>query len=165
MKKYTTEIKWGLIFVAMMLAWMTFEKLAGLHDVHIDKHPIVTNLIMIPAFLVYYLALKEKRDKDYGGVMSWKQGFISGVIIGLVVMVITPLTQYITSTIITPDYFQNAIAYSVETNQSTLEAAEANFNLKNYIILSTISAPIMGAITAAIMALVVRRSAPKATPA
>ncbi|MEM8897545.1 MAG: DUF4199 domain-containing protein [Bacteroidota bacterium] len=159
MKKYATEIKWGLIFAAMMLIWMIMEKVTGLHDVHKHKHHIVTNMIMIPAFIIYFLALREKRDKDYGGVMSWKQGFISGVLIGLVVMVCSPIIQLLINTVISPEYFQNAIAYSVEHGGQTQEQAEGFFNLQNYLIMGTLSAPIMGAITAAIMALVVRRSA------
>ena len=30
MGKYRTEIKWALIFVPMVLIWMTMERLAGL---------------------------------------------------------------------------------------------------------------------------------------
>ena len=67
--------------------------------------------------------------------MSYKEGFISGLIISIILMIFAPLTQAITSNIITPDYFANVIQYSVETGYHTsLEEAEAYFNLKNYII-------------------------------
>ena len=108
------EMKWGLIFVFTQLIWMIGEKLLGFHDDKIELHPIVSNFFMIPAILVYVLALKKKRNLDYGGSITYKQSFISGLVISLVVTLLAPLTQYVTSTIITPDYFGNVIAYSVE---------------------------------------------------
>ena len=113
MKNYTHEIKWALYFALMMLVWMVFERMAGLHDEHIDKHPLITNFVAIPAIAMYVFALRQKREKAYGGHMSYKQGFMSGLIMTLVITILSPLTQYITSTIITPDFFTNAINYAV----------------------------------------------------
>ena len=156
MKNIRIEIKWALIFAAMSLTWMLIEKLAGLHDAHIDKHPIYTNFIAIPAIAVYVLALNDKRKNFYGGSMSYKQGFISGLILTLFVTLLSPLTQYITSTIITPDFFANAIEYAVSNSKTSREAAEAYFSLKNYIVQGLIGAPVMGIITTAIVAIFTR---------
>ncbi|MCA6073969.1 DUF4199 domain-containing protein [Fulvivirga sedimenti] len=157
MKKIRIEIKWALIFVAMSLLWMVLEKLVGLHSTHIDKHLYLTNLFAIPAIIVYVLALKDKKATDYHGQMTYKQGFMSGLIITIIVTVLAPITQWITSTIITPEYFPNVIAYSVETGYyETVEEAEANFNLSNYMMQSVIGAFIMGVITTAIVAFFVK---------
>lgn len=156
MAKIKLEIKWALIFVAMSLLWMLLEKLVGLHGTHIDKHMYLTNLFAIPAIIVYVLALKDKKKKDYNGHMTYKQGLISGLIITFIVALLSPLTQWIISTIITPEYFPNVIAYSVETGyHNSLEEAEAYFNLPNYIKQSTIGALIMGTVTSAIVAIFV----------
>lgn len=152
MKKITTEIKWALIFVAMTLAWMVLERLAGLHDTQIDKHPVFTNFIAIPAIVLYVLALLDKRKRDYNGVMSYKQGFISGLIITAIVTVLSPLTQTITSLLITPDYFRNVIEYTVRQGIKSQEEAEKYFSLGSYIIQGLIGAPVMGIITTAIVA-------------
>ena len=155
--KIKIELKWALIFVGMSLLWMVLEKLAGLHSTHIDKHMYLTNLFAIPAIIVYVLALKEKKNKDYKGEMSYGQGFVSGLIITGIVALFAPLTQWITSTLITPEYFPNVIAHSVETGyHSSLEEAEAYFNLENYILQSFVGAIIMGVITSAIVAFFVR---------
>lgn len=153
MKNVSTEIKWALIFIAMSLVWMVLERVAGLHDVHIDKHMIYTNFIALPAIAVYVLALLEKRRKDFGGVMTYKQGFISGLIITAIVTVFSPLTQIITSLIITPHFFTNAIAYAVEHGKVTREQAEKYFSLTSYIVQGLIGAPVMGIITTAIVAI------------
>ncbi len=152
MNKYRIEIKWALIFVVMMLLWMTLEKLLGFHDTHIDKHAIATNLIAIPAIAIYVFALLDKRNSFYDGFMSYKQGFITGLIITLIVTLFTPLIQYITSTIITPDYFTNMIEYSVSEGKMEQGEAEDFFNLHNYMIQATIGAPIMGLLTTVIVA-------------
>lgn len=155
--KIRIELKWALIFVGMSLLWMVLEKLAGLHSTHIDKHMYLTNLFAIPAIVVYVLALKEKKKIDYKGEMTYKQGFVSGLIITAIVALFSPLTQWITSTLITPEYFPNVIAHSVETGfHSSLEEAEAYFNLENYIFQSFVGAIIMGVITSAIVAFFVR---------
>jgi len=139
-----------------MLVWMTLELLAGLHDVHIDKHALYSNFVAIPAILVYVLALKDKKANFYKGNMSYKQGFVCGVIISVFVMLLTPLVQVITSLAISPQYFTNVINYSVANNIMTETEAKAYFNLKNYIIQSTIFAPVMGIITSAIVAFFVK---------
>ncbi len=155
--KIKIELKWALIFVGMSLLWMVLEKLAGLHSTHIDKHMYLTNLFAIPAIVVYVLAMNEKKKIDYKGEMTYGQGFVSGLIITGIVALFAPLTQWITSTLITPEYFPNVIAYSVETGyHSSLEEAEAYFNLENYILQSFVGAIIMGVITSAIVAFFVR---------
>jgi len=153
MKKFALEFRWAFIFIVMMLLWMLMEKMTGLHDVHLDKHATYTNFVSIPAMLIYFFALRQKRIRDYGGYMTWTQGFISGVIISLIVSILTPLMQYITTTVITPDYFTNIAEYAVSTGLKTREAAEAYFNLKNYIIQSSMGATFMGVFSSAFVAL------------
>lgn len=158
MKTIKIEIKWAILFTLMMLVWMFIEKLAGLHDIHIDKHYIYTNFVMVPAIAFYFFALLDKRKNFYNGTMSYKQGVISGFIITIIVTIFSPLTQYITSTIITPDYFKNVISYTVEQGIMTQVEAENNFNLNSYIAQVLIGTLIMGIITAAIVAIFTKRN-------
>ncbi|HMR82064.1 MAG TPA: DUF4199 domain-containing protein, partial [Niabella sp.] len=151
MKKYSIEIKWALVFIIMTLLWMLLEKLAGLHSTHIDKHMYLTNLFAIPAVIVMVLALKDKKRNFYKGRMSYKQGLVSGIIISVIIAILSPLSQWITSYIISPEYFPNVIEYSLKTGyHKTREAAEAYFNYKNYAVQGTIGALVMGIVTTAI---------------
>ena len=159
MNKFKIEIKWAIIFIVMMLLWMVLERLTGLHDVHIDKHPIYTNFVAILAILVYVLALLDKRKSFYNGVMSYKQGFMAGLIITLIVTAFSPLTQYITSTIISPEYFTNVINYSVNEGLMSQTEAEEYFNLKSYLVQVIIFTPIMGIVTTAIVAIFTKSKA------
>lgn len=157
MKNIKIEIKWAIIFIVMMLLWMVLERVVGLHDKHIDKHMIYTNFVAIPAIIIYVLALLEKRKKFYAGSMTYLQGFVSGMIITIIVTVFTPLSQYVTSAFISPEYFSNAISYSVENGLMSQTDAENYFNLNSYIKQSVIGAPLMGLVTTAIVAIFVRK--------
>ena len=152
MKEYSLEIKWGLIFSIMMLLWMFIERSVGLHDDLIAHHATYTNLIAIPAIAIYVFALLEKRRVYYQGKMTYWQGFKTGLLITLVVTILTPLTQWITLSFITPQYFENVIAYAVENDKMTLQEAKDYFNFKSYMIQSVLGAPIMGIVTSGIVA-------------
>lgn len=157
MKKFAIELRWGVIFTIVTLVWMLMEKLAGLHDTHIDKHVIYTNLFAIPAIAVFVFALLDKRKNFYNNSMSWLDGFLSGLVVSIVVAVLSPLAQYITIRVISPEYFPNAIEYAITSGKFAKEEAIEYFNLTNYILQSAFGAILMGAITSAIVALFVRK--------
>ncbi len=157
MRNVKIELKWAAIFVLMMLAWMLLERLGGFHDSRIEQHAIVTNFVAIPAIVVYVLALLDKRKNHYGGKMTYVQGLVTGLIITLFVTLVSPLTQYITTEIITPDYFKNMIKYTVNNDMMSIEEARANFNLKSYMVQTVIGTPIMGAVTSAVVAIFTRK--------
>ncbi len=157
MKKITIELKWGIIFFIATLLWTVFEKSIGLHDERIDKHFILTNFFAIPAIIIYIVALLDKR-KWLGGKMSWSQGFVSGLLIAVIVSLLSPLGQYLTHQYISPEYFPNIIALSVEKGELNQEQAEAFFNLGSYIKQSMVGAVIMGAITSAVVAFFTKKN-------
>ncbi|MGP9800592.1 DUF4199 domain-containing protein [Rheinheimera sp. NSM] len=156
MQKYLTEIRWGFIFTAVMLIWMWVEQLTGLHGRHIAQHATYTNLFAIPAILVYVLALRQKKQRDYSGIMSWKQGTIAGLLITLVVVLLSPAAQWLIHKVITPNYFLNAQVYVVTQDMMTTQQALEYFSLTNYIPQSAIGAAIMGVLTSVIVAFFLR---------
>lgn len=136
---------------------MVLEKLSGLHSTYIDYHLYLTNLFAIPAILAMVLALKNKKRSFYNGQMTYQQGLVSGVILSLIIALLSPFTQWITSYVITPEYFPNVIKRSVELGYyTTTEEAQANFNFKNYAIQGAIGALVMGFVTTAIAMIFIR---------
>ena len=157
MGKIKIEIRWAIIFSIVGLLWMVIEKLSGLHSTYIDYQPYLTNLFAIPAIWVMVLALKNKKKKFYNEQMSYKQGLISGTILSAFIVLISPLTQWITSYIITPEYFANAIKRSMEIGYyNTLAEAQANFNYANYATQGAYMTLIMGIATTAIAMIFIR---------
>ena len=151
------EIKWAILFSIMGLVWMFLEKLTGLHGTYIDYHLYLTNLFAIPAIWVMVLALKEKKKVYYNGNITYKQGLISGIILSVIIAFFSPITQWITTYIITPEYFPNVIKRSVEIGYyKTIAEAEANFNYSNYAVQGAIAAFIMGLIPTSIAMIFIR---------
>ncbi|HLW07279.1 MAG TPA: DUF4199 domain-containing protein [Marinilabiliaceae bacterium] len=151
MKNIKIEVKWAIIFSVVGMLWMVLEKLSGLHDTYIDYHLYLTNFFAIPAIAMMVLALKDKKKNFFKGQMTYKQGLVSGLILSTLIAIISPLTQWITSFIITPEYFPNVIKRSVEIGYfATIEDAEAQFNYKNYAINGMVFSFIMGFFTTAI---------------
>ncbi|MCU0328360.1 MAG: DUF4199 domain-containing protein [Chitinophagales bacterium] len=157
MKLVRIELKWALIFSLVSLLWMILEKISGLHGKNIDYHMYLTNLFALPAISVIVLALKDKKMNFYSGQMSYQKGFISGLILTIFIALLSPLTQWITSYIISPEYFPNVIKRSVEVGYyKTTEEALRFFNYPNYAKQSAIGALIMGIVTTAVAMIFLR---------
>lgn len=156
MKKFQTEIKWGLIFILSGLVWMVMEKSLGWHDELLEQHATYTMFYAPIAIALYVMALRDKKKTFYHGKMTYLQGLISGLLLTLVVVLLTPLSQYISHEFISPDYFPNIIRLTVEKGQMALEEAEMHFSLMSYIQQSLIFAAFMGVLTSAIVALFTR---------
>ena len=150
-----TEIKWGLIFTAVSLLWMMLERVTGLHDKYIHLHPILTNLFAIPAIVMMVLAIKEKK-RLFGGKISFKQAFLCGLGVSVVVAALSPLAQWITSRVISPNFFTNAINHAVQAGLQTREQAEAFFSLNSYMLQASLGALVMGTLTSLIVAAFLR---------
>lgn len=156
MKKFAIEIKWAIISIIIFLAWMTLEKQLGFHDEKLKWQMVFTLLILFPTFLIYYLALRDKKKNYYQNNMNWKQGFVSSIVISFVVAIFSPISQFITHEFITPDYFEKMISLSVESKRMTLEQAQNYFNLSAYIWESISGGISMGVVIGAIVAYLIR---------
>lgn len=157
MNKIRIEVKWGFLFSLVGLVWMLLEKVTGLHDQYLDYHLYLANLFAIPALVVMVLALKDKKKNFYAGDMTYSEGMLSGVVLSLVIAILSPLTQAITSFIITPEFFPNVIKRSVELGfYATEEDAASYFNYGNYARQGFLMSLMMGVITTAIVMIFIR---------
>jgi Protein of unknown function (DUF4199) len=161
-QQYKFEIKWAIIFAAASLVWTVVEKGLGWHGPLIAKHELYTLFFMPVAFVIYAIALLAKK-KELGGYMTWKEGLVSGTVIGAVVALLAPVTQVITHKVISPEYFPNVIAYAVQKGKTSQADADAFFNLPSYIFQSSIGAVLAGLVTAAIVSVFVRKERPSKT--
>jgi hypothetical protein len=156
-------LKWGFLFFLSGLAWMLLEKSLGWHDRLIEQHATYTLLYAPLAIFIYVVALWEKKRKTYGGRMTFIQGFLSGLLLTIVVVVLTPLSQYISHSLISPDYFSNIIQLTVNSGKMTLQEAEAYFNLMNYTTQSVFFAGGMGILTTVVV-MIFMKSIPQKDP-
>ncbi|MDA0313810.1 MAG: DUF4199 domain-containing protein [Bacteroidetes bacterium] len=99
------------------------------------------------AILIYFVALWEKKRKTYSGSMTFIQGALSGFALTLIVVLLTPLSQYISHSLISPAYFSNVIQLSVNSGKMSMSEAQAYFNLMNYTTKSILFTAVMGLLT------------------
>lgn len=162
MKSIKIELKWAIIFSVMSILWIGLERLTGLHDENIESHPIYTNLVAIPAILIYIFALRDKKYNFFNGRITYKQLFISGLILSLMIALFAPLITYVSVEYLSPNYFDNMITHSVGAEAMSLEEARDYFNTSSYMLQSLIFAPIMGIITTLVTGIFIKNK-PKNT--
>ena len=156
MKKFSIEFKWAVNFSIASLIWMIVEKSTGLHDVHIDRYFIYSNLFALVVAGIYFFALRDKKKNFYNNTIDWKQGFISGIILSFFIALFSPFVQYVSFVYISPKYFEHFIAHAVANKSLTLEQAKAYYSINSYILQGVSIALSTGVITSAIVALIIK---------
>ncbi|OYQ48634.1 DUF4199 domain-containing protein [Flavobacterium aurantiibacter] len=152
MKNFQIEYKWALILTVLGIVWIALERAVGLHDQHIDQHPIYTNIVVLPSVLVYYLALREKKSSFFKNQMDWKQGFLSGSVMAIFAALMSIPAVFFSLKVVSPDFFANQIKYQIEVHGRTLETASSYFNMNTYLITSAIGSISFGIVVSAIVA-------------
>jgi Protein of unknown function (DUF4199) len=152
MKNFAIEIKWAINYSISFMLWMIFEKSIGWHDTSIGKQMIYTNLFGFVALAVYFFAFQDKKKNFFNNSITFRQGFMFGVYLSGLIAFFAIVTQYITYTFITPNYFDTLIAEVVKNKKQTLEQAQAFFNYKSYLYQSIFGTLSIGIVTGAIIA-------------
>lgn len=131
-QSFKIEIKWAILYSIAYTIWMYFESKMGWHDAKIGLQPLY-NLLFLPiSILLIGLAIFDKKRNHYKNEMDWKKGFVSGIILSVLITVLNPVVLYITYNYISPDFFENAINVYVSEG-FPLEKAKAQYNLNTAI--------------------------------
>lgn len=152
MKNFAIEIKWAINYSIAFMLWMIFEKSIGWHDVNIGKQMIYTNIFGFVALGIYYFAFQDKKKNFFSNSITFRQGFMFGVYLSGFIALFAVVTQYITYTFITPNYFDTLIAEVVKNKKQTLVQAQAFFNYKSYLFQSIFGSLSIGIVTGSIIA-------------
>lgn len=153
---YRIELKWGVIFIIILLFWTFMEKSVGLHSQYISVHQLYSSFVIIPYFVIYILALRDKKVNFYRGSMTYKEAFKTGFYITVIIAVLSPISQYITTEIISREFFTNAIRFNVKSGKMTQKEAVQFFSLANYMIFSFIGVLVTGTIITSIVSAFVK---------
>ncbi len=149
-----TEIKWGVVWPTSMFLFLCFEFYAGLQEPPNLEWGVIVDTAggLVLPLLVFFLGLRQKRDQDLEGVMSWKEGFVSGLIMTAVALPLSLLLVWAFLTFVNPSWFDTMITYSVATGYFSQEAAEAYFNMKSYLTQTAMNVALFGVVLSAIFA-------------
>ncbi len=113
-----------MFFTLLNLLWLYAEKAFGWHDEKVAYYSLYSLLLSLPLIAVIYLCIREKNEKVYEDKIDWRKAFISGAICSGIIAGFSPVPVFVLSEFVTPEFFDNAITYSVSkgTNQASAES-------------------------------------------
>ena len=160
MNKVRTEIKWGIILPVAMLLLMCIQYFTGLQSAEHNKTggivDFIFGIIIIPV-IVYYLGIREKRDKDNNGRISWGDGVLTGFTIAMIAVPFSVIGLYFFLEVINPQYFQTLIDLSLDKGYP-LKIVEKQYNLESYLMMTAGSTLFGGVVISLLIALILRKN-------
>ncbi len=157
MKKISLELKWALIIGLMQLFLVLIDRLFGILDFQsISKIAFSGIPLTIISLYLFVFALYKIKAKRYSGVMTYKDGFKSGIIITLYFLASLPLIHLLTY-LANPQYFSEAIQYAIDNNKMTLEQAQYQYSFTYYLIANIIGSAFSGILLSAIIPIFVNK--------
>jgi hypothetical protein len=151
---YKIEAKWTLIYFAVAILWFGLEKVMGLHEERIALYGALSLLFLMPAGLIFYAVLMDKRYGFYKGNMHYRQAFACGVVFTLGITLVSPLIQIINLELISPEYFDNAIAYAVESGKMSYNLALSQYNIGTALSQNIMGSLLIGLFSTAFLSMV-----------
>lgn len=157
-----TELKWAIFHVILTMAWSLLGKGLGFHDANLAGGVIFNTLIIIPSVTLYALSIREKKMKYYKGQISYKQAFMSGLVLTLFVTIGGPAYPVFTN-MISPDFFDNSIRFVVTSHQMSEADAVKQFTLSSFIIQGIFGSILFGLVYSAVISLFLKSTSAKAS--
>jgi len=167
----TTEIKYGLITGFSVCGWMLLQFFLGFHTTHLEYGSVANQLSLLILIIGWYLMLRAKREKDFGGALSFNQGFKAGVVASSITAAIITVFSQLYNRVINPGWTQRAYEWQMArlrdsgTSEADLaqlrQSYEASIHapLVSQILSGLVGSAVMGIVIAAIICVMMRRPA------
>lgn len=156
MKQFSIEFKWAFNFFIASMLWLMLEKTLGYHDEKIQYQPLFSLLFGLVTIGIYILALREKKQNFYQNQMNWREGFVCGLTLSLVIALFTTMIEYTKHHVVSPYYLETMQKIIVEQKKMTLENAENFFTFSNTLSQSIFYVISFGAVMSAIISLAIK---------
>ena len=164
-----SEIRSGIAISVAGFLWLLLEFFLGLHTTRIDYQPFFTWLSVIIPITGLYWAIKAKRNRFYGGEITFIQAAKTGLIVTGVSSLTSPLLAWLYVSVVNPFYFSTTITHRKqmieELNLSSLEEksikineAYQYFNVSTYLIQSFLTILIIGIVLTLIIAALIKKN-------
>jgi hypothetical protein len=160
-------VKYGLITALFLIILSLLSSLMGLASKGFGTMMLLLLLTIVGGILLTVYAIREHRDQQLGGFISFKRVFIITLGIAIIAGIISQLFSYVYSNFINP----NSITETMDATRSMMEKmslpeeavekaiqeAEANIKSPMSIVKGAISSVIGGAIFGAIMGAIMKK--------
>lgn len=158
-----TSYKWGIIIGSLGFVWLVGEFAFGLHDKYISSYAVITNFELIIPFVCTILGLREVKQKDYNGSVSFSDVFKEGLIMSAIAAVISVAGVFIYFKAINPgwtDFMINTCKQIAKVKGENIskaaDFAKMYYSMNSYIVQSFISTLGFGGVISLIVSMVIR---------
>lgn len=165
-----TELKYGLIIALAGIALMIILDLAGFYDERIQHLNAVSWVSYIIPIIGLFFTIKEKRDKDLGGYISYGRCVGTGALTSLVSGIIGAVVQFVYFSFINPNFKEYLMDFQRQQmleNGLPAEQVDAAMGMMQFMlspVMMTITAFIGAMIGAVIISLILGAILKKTTP-
>lgn len=122
------ELKWVTIIFVVHIVWHIFERVLGFYGDRSAYEEFAGFGFLLVYSLLMLLAIFNLKSRN-GGLLNRRQGFLSGLFISLIMVVLSPLMVAILAFGIQPDYFNIMIANALENGEyQAYEAAALEYS-------------------------------------
>jgi hypothetical protein len=128
MKQFSIEFRWAFTFLLAQTLWIMFERTLGFHDEKLQFQPLFSMLFNFILIAIYILAIRDKKIKIYKGQMTWQEGFVTGLMLTLIIALFTTMTEYTKHHVISPYLLDDMKAMILEEKRMTNEQADKYFS-------------------------------------
>uniref|UniRef100_UPI00404980E0 DUF4199 domain-containing protein n=2 Tax=Flavobacterium sp. TaxID=239 RepID=UPI00404980E0 len=156
MKQFSIEFRWAFTYLLAQTLWIMLEKTLGFHQEKIQYQPVFSMLFIFVLILIYTLAIREKKAKVYQGNMTWREGFVSGLMLTLIMALFTTMTEYTKHNVISPYFLDNMKALILKEGKMSVENANEFFSFSNTLSQSIFYVISVGVVITSIVSLIVR---------
>lgn len=106
-----TEVRFGVLFGLLVVVYVLIEHVLGFNTTRHDIGQYSRLMGVIVPFVGIFFGIRQKREKDLGGYMTWGQGVKTGFQIALIQTTITTLWFLLYGNVINPDFMDTMLAF------------------------------------------------------
>lgn len=106
-----TELKYGLIITLAGAAMLIIQDLAGLYGEHIQYLSAISWTGYIIPAVGLFLAIKEKRDKELAGSISYGKCISTGMLTSLISGILGTMVQFLFVSFVNPNFAEHLMDF------------------------------------------------------
>lgn len=152
MNKIGIELKWAALITTFTCLWAALENALGYHKDFSNIIATAFTYYILLTFLWAFAFIDKKKSLGKNAVWEFKSAFKFGLFLTGLLTILSPIAQYIIYENISPDYFNNIIAYQLKKGRQTRESLELIHNMNFTIRQGVMNALSLGVIYSALYA-------------
>lgn len=110
-----TELKYGVLFAGVVVVYVMIEHFLGFNTTRHDIGQYTRLMGILAPIIGIFFGIREKRNKDLNGVMTFGQGVKAGFWVALIQTTITTAWFLLYGNVINPEFMDTILAFEEST--------------------------------------------------